>query len=158
MPRRGRPPVLDDQKKDAVCQLLARGYSGRAAAEELHLPPATLYMALRRDPAFAARADVARRQAQGLPQRRTDDWRIAARALARLDPARYGSPGATRRRSSLFRDPQDEYGDDWRWLDDLPLDDPTADGPLPDPSDDPAPATSRSSHSPPLPPAPHSPP
>ena len=83
MPRTGRPRVLDAIKRDAICDLVARGHTVRAAAEEIGCSPAAVFMAVRRDPAFAARLAAAQRtaQAQNLPPIRRDDWRQAARAL-----------------------------------------------------------------------------
>jgi hypothetical protein len=100
MARRGRPPVLDEKKQEAILAIVSVGCSQRVAACYVNCSPRTIRNTARREPAFAERL----RQAMHNPEigylksiqkaaRKEQYWRAAAWALERMIPEKYARRG-----------------------------------------------------------------
>src|SRR5688572_20798455 len=90
----GRPRRLDFEKKDALCQLVAYGYTVDEAAGSLGVSPRTVRRELLRDQQFNRELLAAQRQppnpAKIMQSAARTHWRAAAWLLERTDPERFG--------------------------------------------------------------------
>ncbi len=94
---RGRPEALDATAREVLVALLSAGVSRAAAARYVEVCPQTLSNTADRDPAFAARLDLAGashlfEHARVIEMASQENWRASAWALGRLAPARFGDP------------------------------------------------------------------
>lgn len=86
---RGRPPLLDIEKRALVLAFLEEGYSRRLAAASVGVSTKTLVRALRRDPEFAVAVALAEvrsyeRPLMTIQEAARRDWRAAAWLIAHL--------------------------------------------------------------------------
>ena len=96
-PKRGRPPVLDDVKRNSICALIAYGMSLRAAARYVGCHPSTIRSEARRNQAFREELDRYRMRTQLNPLQAIqaaakNNWRAAAWMLERLHPSEFTQP------------------------------------------------------------------
>ena len=97
----GRPRLLDENKLRDICTILSVGGTREMAAAYVGCHPKTIWNTARRDPAFAERLRHAELSPEitfltALKAAASDpkQWRVAAWALERLYPARYGKRAA----------------------------------------------------------------
>jgi hypothetical protein len=79
----GRPPLIDDFKRERVCAFLQAGLSRALAAIEIDVSARTLNRTIQNDPEFKQRvlraeADYEKNRTIGLLQAARDSWRAAA--------------------------------------------------------------------------------
>jgi hypothetical protein len=98
MPKRGRPPVLDQNKRREILAIIAVGCSRRTAARYVDCAPSTIRYAAERDPDFAEKLAHAENASELMHLRNINtaakeprNWRASAWALERLRPESYGS-------------------------------------------------------------------
>ena len=96
MPKRGRPPVLDDAKRREILAILAVGASRRAAARYVGCDPGTIRNTAGRDPAFGRQLERVQQQSElGYLKNIRDAakkpqyWRAAAWILERRNPEEF---------------------------------------------------------------------
>ena len=94
--RRGRPPVLDETKKQIICALLTAGASRAAAAHHVGCAPCTIYREAQRDDVFRAKLQKAQADFEvvlvtriGEAARSKTQWRAAAWLLERRCPEQF---------------------------------------------------------------------
>jgi hypothetical protein len=97
MAKRGRPPVLDELKRQQVCAILAVGCSRKVAAKYVGCAADTIRNTALRDPAFHQQLCHAESQYEIVYLQRIQEaakegkhWRAAAWVLERRFPDRYG--------------------------------------------------------------------
>ena len=94
--RRGRPPVLDETKKQTICSLIGAGASRTAAARHVGCSPSTIYRETQRDGIFQAQLEKAEADFEvvlvariGEAARSKTQWRAAAWLLERRCPGQF---------------------------------------------------------------------
>jgi hypothetical protein len=97
MPKRGRPPVLDQAKRRDILAIVTVGGSRRTAAQYVDCAPSTIRNTADRDPDFAAKLAHAENAAELMHLRNINTaakepcyWRASAWSLERLRPESYG--------------------------------------------------------------------
>jgi hypothetical protein len=100
MGKRGRPPVLTDEKRAQIVALLKLGCSQNMAAEYVGCSSSTIQNTAERDPEFAEKLRRARGSAEigwlesiRKAAKKEQYWRAAAWALERAFPERYARRG-----------------------------------------------------------------
>ncbi len=98
MSKRGRPALLDEQKKAEILAVLALGCNRRTAANYVNCHPKTIYNEALRDPNFAeqlsrreASAEIAHLGNINNAAKQSSYWRASAWCLERLYPDRYAA-------------------------------------------------------------------
>ena len=98
MTKRGRPPVLDQQKRLEILAILTVGCSRRTAARYVGCDPKTIRNTAERDAEFAdklAHADSATEVTHlrniNVAAQKAQYWRASAWVLERLHPESYGN-------------------------------------------------------------------
>jgi hypothetical protein len=94
--KRGRPPVIDQRKRDVICALVGFGVSHRLAASYVGVSPATLSRLFRKDPNFHGQFVQAMLNQQLRPLKNLlacgeRSWRANAWVLEHLDAQRWGN-------------------------------------------------------------------
>ncbi|MCC6125806.1 MAG: hypothetical protein IT426_12640 [Pirellulales bacterium] len=98
MPKRGRPPVLDQEKRRDILTILTVGCSRRTAARYVDCAPSTIRNTAERDAEFTEKLAKAENSSEVMHLRNINAaakdpryWRASAWALERLRPEFYGS-------------------------------------------------------------------
>ena len=95
MSKRGRPSLLDAQKRKEVCSLVKVGCPLSVAAEYVGVSPGVIRYALRHNPEFAQEVKRAQVTSEVVPlanvhKAGASRWQAAAWFLERTQPERYG--------------------------------------------------------------------
>ena len=97
MPKRGRPPVLDQPKRRDILEILTVGCSRRKAARYVNCAPSTIRNTAERDADFAEKLAHAENSSEVMHLRNINTaakepryWKASAWALERLRPEFYG--------------------------------------------------------------------
>jgi hypothetical protein len=98
MSKRGRPPVLNPEKRREILAIVAVGCSRRTAARYVNCSPSTIRNTADRDAEFAEKLGKAENSAEVMHLKNINtaakeprNWRASAWALERLRPESYGS-------------------------------------------------------------------